>query len=372
MKRGMQSVVFWIMNVGILFADDSRNPWQVNMYRGVTPISHDMYDLHMIALIICAVIGVVVFGVMLYALIHHRKAAGHKAARFHDNFKLEVVWTIIPFLILVALAIPATRVLIHMDDTKRADVTVKVTGSQWKWHYEYMDEGIAFYSQLATPFDQLQNTATKNKWYLLEVDKPLIVPIHKKIRFLVTSADVNHSWWVPELGIKRDAIPGFVYESWARIEKPGTYRGQCAELCGVYHGFMPIVVKAVPEAEYAAWVASQKAVKKTPNETMTRQALLKIGKEQYDKLCSACHQPNGDGIPPLYPALKRSSVALGHPIERHIDIVLHGIPGTAMQAYRDVLSDREVAAIVTYERNAWGNNTDELVMPEMVAKERHI
>ena len=210
--------------------------WQMNMYKGVTPLSRDMYDLHMVAIAICGVIGLLVFGVMFYALFHHRKSKGYKASTFHDNDRLELVWTIIPFLILIGLAIPATKVLIRMEDNSDSDVTIKVVGYQWKWQYQYLDQGISFFSSLATPYSQIQNQEPKGEWYLLEVDKPLVVPVHKKIRFIVTSNDVIHSWWVPELGVKRDAIPGYMHEAWARIETPGIYRGQCAELCGINHG----------------------------------------------------------------------------------------------------------------------------------------
>jgi len=353
--------------------------WQLNMYKGVTPVSKDIYNLHMVAILICAIIGVIVFGVMIYSLIHHRKSKGHKPADFHENTKLEIVWAIIPFLILVGLAIPATNVFIRMEDNSDSDVTIKVVGHQWKWQYQYLDQGITFFSNLSTPFAQIENKEKKGEWYLLEVDKPVVVPIHKKVRFLVTSNDVIHSWWVPELGIKRDAIPGFMHESWARIDEPGVYRGQCAELCGVNHGFMPIVVKAVTESEFDTWVSEQAKVqdefaatqsKPEMQKDMTRAELMKLGQEKYDIICSACHKPDGTGIPPMFPALKGSSVAVGNPISRHISYVLDGVPGSAMQAYKDQLTDAEIAAIVTYERNAWGNNTDDVVQPSEVAKVR--
>lgn len=353
--------------------------WQVNMYKGVTPLSKDMYDLHMIGMAVCAVIGVVVFGVMIYSLIHHRKSKNHQPAGFHDNPKLEIVWTIIPFLILVGLAIPATKVLIRMSDADEADVTIKVVGYQWKWQYQYLDQGISYFSNLSTPYEQIQNRETKSQWYLLEVDKPVVVPVHKKIRFLVTSNDVIHSWWVPELGIKRDAMPGFMHEAWARIEKPGVYRGQCAELCGINHGFMPIVVQAVSNEDFDQWVAQQTKVAEKYAETedkpeaqkdMTRDELMRLGKEKYDLICSACHKVDGKGMPPMFPALKGSSVAVGKPISRHIDLILNGVQGSAMQAYKDQLTDAEIAAIVTYERNAWDNNTGDVVQPADVAQVR--
>jgi cytochrome c oxidase subunit II len=351
--------------------------WQMNMFEGVTPLSKDMYYLHMVCMAVCAVIGVVVFGVMIYSLIHHRKSKGYKPATFHDNPRLEIVWSIIPFLILIGLAIPATRVLIRMDDSAQSEVTIKVVGYQWRWQYQYLDQGISFFSNLSTPYAQIQGQEKKGQWYLLEVDKPLVVPVHKKIRFLVTSNDVIHSWWVPELGIKRDAIPGFMYEAWAKIEKPGVYRGQCAELCGINHGFMPIVVQAVSETEFDQWVAQQTKVEdqyaKTEGQagaqlTMTRTELMTLGKQKYDQFCSACHKADGTGLPPLYPALKGSSVAVGKPISRHIDLILNGIPGSAgMQPYKDQLTDQEIAAITTYERNAWGNNTEDEIQPADVA-----
>jgi cytochrome c oxidase subunit II len=351
----------------------------MNMHRGVTPVSRAMYDLHMIAIVICAIIGVVVFGLMTYSLIHHRKSKGYVPATFHDNFRLEIVWSIIPFLILFGLAIPATKVLIKMSDTSNADVTIKIVGYQWKWQYQYLDEGISFFSNLATPYAQIRNQQEKGKWYLLEVDKPLVLPINKKIRFLVTANDVVHSWWVPEFGIKRDAFPGFMYEAWARIEKPGTYRGQCAELCGVNHGFMPIVVQAVAENEFAQWVAQQPKVKDQYEQQpvpaaeqppMARSQLMTLGKQKYEQLCASCHGGDGMGIPPMYPALKGSSVAVGKPISRHISMILQGIPGSAMQPYKDQLSDQEIAGIITYERNAWENNTGDVVQPADVAKIR--
>lgn len=353
--------------------------WQLNMYKGVTPISKDIYGLHMFAMFICSVIGLIVFGIMIYSLIHHRKSKGHVPATFHHNTRLEILWSIIPFLILVGLAIPATAVLMRMDDSSDADVTIKIVGHQWKWQYQYLDQGISFFSNLSTPYEQIQNTTSKGEWYLLEVDKPLVLPVNKKIRFLVTSNDVIHSWWVPELGIKRDAMPGFMHESWARIEKPGTYRGQCAELCGINHGFMPIVVEAVSDEDFNKWVGAQTKVQdsyvefelKPENQpAMTREALMRLGKTKYEQYCSACHQPNGLGIPPMYPALKGSSIAVGKPINRHTELILNGVPGSAMQAYKDQLTDQEIAAIVTYERNAWENNTNDEVQPADVAKLR--
>lgn len=339
--------------------------WGLNMHRGVTPMSHDMYDLHMLVMGVCVVIGILVFGVLIFSLIKYRKSKGAVAANFHENTKVEVIWTLIPCIILILLAIPATKTLVRMDDTQDADVTIKITGHQWKWQYQYLDQGVSYFSNISTPEAQRVNKEKKGEWYLLEVDKPLVVPIHKKIRFLVTSNDVIHSWWVPDFGVKRDAIPGFIHEEWAKIEKPGTYRGQCAELCGINHGYMPIVVKAVTQEAFDEWVqkAEKVAPPNAPLPTYTMEQLMTKGKALYNTNCSACHQVNGQGMPPTFPALKGSSVAVGHPVSRHIELVLHGVPGTAMQAFEKQLNEKELAAIITYERNAFGNLTGDVVQP---------
>jgi cytochrome c oxidase subunit II len=248
------SLVFLLMPTQNAYAK-----WFFNMPQGVTPVSRSIYDLHMTIFWICVAIALVVFSVMIYALIYHRKARGVKADEFHEHPVLEVMWAVIPVLILVLMAIPATKVLMNMDNNAEPALTIKVTGYQWKWRYEYIGHGIDFYSLLSTPYEQIQNPKKrKNQWYLYEVDKPLVLPVHKKIRFIVTSNDVIHSWWVPELGIKRDAVPGFIYRTWTWIDEPGTYRGQCAELCGINHAYMPIVVKAVSESDFAQWLAQQK------------------------------------------------------------------------------------------------------------------
>ncbi|STX27576.1 cytochrome c oxidase subunit II [Legionella beliardensis] len=357
----------------------ARDEWQMNMHRGVTPLSKDMFFLHTTAMVVCAVIGLIVFGVMIYSLIYHRKSRGHAPATFIHNNRLEIFWSIIPFLILVGLAVPATSVLLRLESTEDADVTIKIVGYQWKWQYQYLDQGISYFSNLATPFNQIENKDKKGQWYLLEVDKPLVLPVNKKIRFLVTSNDVIHSWWVPKLGVKRDAMPGFMYEAWARIEKPGVYRGQCAELCGVGHAYMPIVVEAVNDDQFAKWVNQQPkvtdqysgaAVNTQPQKTMNQDELMTLGKNKYEQVCVACHKADGTGMPPVFPPLKGSSVAVGHPISRHIEIVLNGVPGTAMQAFKDQLTDEEIAAIVTYERNAWENNTGDVIQPADVLKVR--
>jgi cytochrome c oxidase subunit 2 len=276
-------------------------------------------------------------------------------------------------LILIGMAIPATKALITMEDTTEADLTITVTGYQWKWKYDYLDEGISFFSNLSTPRAQIDNVAKKDEHYLLEVDNPLVVPVGKKLRILTTSGDVIHSWWVPALGWKRDAIPGFINESWTRIDKPGTYRGQCAELCGKDHGFMPVVVVAKTEEDYNKWLASMKDAQTTALESVDREwsmdELLAKGEEVYGKICAACHQANGQGIPGVFPSIVGSPIATG-PIENHIDIVLNGKPGTAMQAFAEQLSESEIAAVITYQRNAWDNQMGDLVQPATIKASR--
>ncbi len=347
--------------------------WGLNMPRGVTPISRDVYDLHMLIFWICVAIGVVVFGAMFISMVRHRKSRGAVASQFHESTAVEIVWTIIPFLILIGMAIPATRTLIAMEDTRNADLAIKVTGFQWKWKYDYIDENFGFFSTLTTPREQIENKAAKGEHYLLEVDNPVVVPINKKVRFLITANDVLHAWWVPDLGTKKDAIPGFINEMWASIDTPGTYRGQCAELCGKDHGFMPIVVEAKTEADYQLWVAEQKATKaaeaEDPNKVWTLAESMTKGEQVYSANCAACHQANGEGVPGAFPALKGGQIATG-PIPGHIDIVVNGKPGTAMQAFGAQLNDSELAAVVTYERNAWGNNRGDIIQPPQIKSAR--
>nr|WP_242466440.1 cytochrome c oxidase subunit II [Thiohalobacter sp. COW1] len=340
--------------------------WGLNLPVGVSPIANEAYSLHMLILWICVAIGVVVFGVMFYSIIKHRKSKGAVAAQFHESTTIEILWTIIPFLILVGMAFPATKALIAMEDTSNSDVSIKVTGYQWKWQYEYLDEGIGFFSTLSTPRDEIFNKAAKNEHYLLEVDNPVVVPVDSKVRLLITASDVIHAWWVPDLGMKKDAIPGFVNEMWFRIDEPGVYRGQCAELCGKDHGFMPIVVVAKEQAEYDQWVAEQKqgqvAVAAESEREWTRDELMTRGEEVYTSNCVACHMANGEGLPGAFPSLKGGAITTG-PVAGHIDIVLNGSAGTAMAAFGGQLSDADLAAVVTYERNAWGNDTGDVVQP---------
>ncbi|MEC7642033.1 cytochrome c oxidase subunit II [Idiomarina sp.] len=342
----------------------------LNLTQGVTEVSRDVYDLHMTVFYICCVIGVVVFGLMFYSMIRHRKSRGREPAKFHENVKVEILWTLIPFLILVGMAIPATSTLIAMEDTSDADVTIQVTGSQWKWHYKYFDREVEFFSRLATQQEQISNKFEKSENYLREVDNPLVVPTGEKVRFLVTSDDVIHSWWVPDFAVKKDANPGFINEAWTRIDEPGIYRGQCAELCGKDHGFMPIVVIAKTPEEYAKWIdeteAKQIAERERQQELldmeMSMDELMAMGERIYNSTCAACHQPNGQGIPGTFPALAGSPIASKpENLDKHVDIVVHGVQGSAMQAFAQQLTMQELAAVVTYERNAWGNDTGEMV-----------
>ena len=342
----------------------------LNMTRGVTSISRDAYDLHMLIFWICVVIGLVVFGVMFYSMYHHRKSRGAVPAQFHESTTVEIVWTVVPMLILIGMAIPATRALIAMEDTSNADMTITVTGYQWKWKYDYLDEDISFFSTSSTPRAQIVNDEEKGENYLLEVDNPVVVPVGKKIRFLTTAADVIHAWWVPDLGWKRDAIPGFINESWATIEEPGVYRGQCAELCGKDHGFMPVVLVAKTEEDYQAWLDEQKATASaaaaSADREWTMEELMSKGESVYGTACAACHQPTGEGMGDMFPGLKGSPVTTEGPVEEHIATVLKGRDGTAMAAFAAQLDDVDLAAVVTYTRNAWGNDTGQLVQPSQI------
>ncbi len=338
------------------------------MTRGVTSISADVYDLHMQIFLICTAIGVVVFGLMFWAMFFHRKSNGHKAANFHESVKVEIAWTVIPFIILIVMAIPATKTLIAMEDASEPDLSILVTGSQWKWHYKYMDHDIDFYSILATPTEQINNQWAKGKNYLLEVDRPLVIPTGKKVRFLMTSDDVIHSWWVPDFAVKKDANPGFINEAWTNVDVPGIYRGQCAELCGKDHGFMPVVVIAKEPAEFELWLSQDVSRRQAAKEeeqrllamNMSFDELMAEGERAYMAKCAACHQPNGMGLPGVFPGLAGSAIAVGD-IKQHIEVVINGVGGTAMQAFGKQMTKKEMAAVITYERNAWGNNTGDLV-----------
>ncbi len=349
---------------------------QWNMQTPATRVAAEVYDMHLAMMAIILVIFVGVFAVMFYSVFAHRKSKGHQAAQFHENTTVEIIWTVVPFIILIFMAWPATKVLLSLRDTSNPDITVKVTGYQWKWGYDYLKgegEGISFLSALATPRDQIQGAAEKTENYLLEVDHPLVVPVGKKIRILTTANDVIHSWWVPSFGIKQDAIPGYVRDTWFRADRTGTFRGQCAELCGKDHGFMPVVVEVLPADKYSAWVDGQKkkmaAQAEDPAKTWALDELKARGEKVYAANCVACHQANGQGVKGTFPALDGSKMVTG-PKADQIDRVLNGKPGTAMAAFGKQLSDTEIAAVVTYERNSWGNKTGEAIQPAEVKAQR--
>lgn len=352
-----------------LLASIANAAYQVNFQEPATKLAQTVSDLHMMMMYICGVIFVGVFGVMFYSIIKHRKAPGRVAATFHENTTVEILWTVIPTIILLVMVWPVTKALISMRDSTGADITIKATGYQWKWGYDYIKgegEGIKFMSVLSTPRDQIEGKAPKGEHYLLEVDNHLVVPVGKKIRILTTAEDVIHAWYVPAFAVKQDAVPGFIRDTSFRAEREGTFRGQCAELCGKDHGFMPIVVDVVSEEKYVAWVAEQKtkmaALAEDPSKVWTMAELMARGEAVYTQTCAACHQANGKGLPPAFPALDGSKVATG-PKEGHLNIVLNGKPGSAMAAFGKQLSDSEIAAVVTYERNAWGNKVGDLVQP---------
>ena len=357
-----------------LFSNLATAAYEYNLPPPATSIAREIMGLHNAIFFICVVIFVVVFGAMFYSIFAHRKSRGHKAAKFHESTTVEIVWTAIPFFILVAMAIPSTATLLRMEDTKTAaDLVVKITGHQWKWQYEYMDQDINFFSVLSTPSDQIENKSAKGEYYLLEVDKPLVIPVGKKVRFLITANDVIHSWWVPAFGVKKDAIPGFINESWTRVDEAGTYRGQCAELCGKDHGFMPVVVKAVSEDDFAKWVSEQKAIQVASaadsSKVFEKDELMTRGGKAYSANCQACHGPEGKGLPNVFPPMAGSAVATG-PVDAHIKAVLKGrstgkFPAP-MPPFAAQLNDTEVAAIVTYERNAFGNTTGDVIQPSQV------
>jgi cytochrome c oxidase subunit II len=350
--------------------------YQLNLPAPATRVAGEIYELHIIMMVIILVIFVGVFGVMFYSIYAHRKSVGHKAEHFHENTTVEIVWTVIPFLVLIGMAWPATKTILNIKDTTSPDLTIKVTGYQWKWGYDYLKgegEGISFLSSLITPQDQILGKSPKDEHYLLEVNNPLVVPVDRKVRVLMTANDVIHSWWVPAFGVKQDAIPGFVRDAWFRADKIGTYRGQCAELCGKDHGFMPIVVEVVSAEKYSEWVGEQKkklaAAADDPNKKWNLLDLKARGERVYTANCVPCHQASGQGVKGAFPALDGSPIVNG-PKGRHIEIVLHGKQGTAMAPFGKQLSDTDIAAVITYERNSWSNKTGEVVQPSEVAAAR--
>lgn len=355
-----------LMLPGTVFAG-----FEVNMTKGVTSLSRGVYDLHMLALGMVSIIAAIVFGVMIWSLYHHRKSRGAVPAQFHHSTKWEVVWTVIPILVLIAFAAPATKTLVDMSKTEDPDLTIKITGFQWRWKYDYIDEDFGFFSVLAPEHNKARQKdsnidVTTIDNYLQEVDQPIVIPVNKKVRLLTTSNDVIHAWWVPDLGWKRDAIPGFINDNWAMVEKEGTYYGKCAELCGKDHAYMPVVLKVVSGPEYQNWVREMKQALASAAAGADREwsmdELLERGQGVYTTNCVACHQADGSGIPPAFPALTNSPVTTG-PVAEHINTVLNGRPGTTMQAFGSQLNVIDLAAVITYERNALGNSTGDVVQP---------
>ena len=380
--RGIVGAVLALCANAALAYTTTGNGW--NIPEGVTEISREVHWLNTVIFGVCVGIGVVVFGVMFYSVFAHRKSRHPKPADFHESITVEIAWTIVPFVILIVMAIPAAGTLIRMDDTRAADLAIKVTGYQWKWEYEYLDQGVKYFSTLAARSNEARQlhsgidvSTVPN--YLLEVDKPLVLPVGKKVRFLITANDVLHAWWVPDLAVKKDAIPGYINETWAKIEVPGTYRGVCAELCGRDHGFMPIVVEALAEADYKAWLDKAKAGKlefaSAPATTMTDAAPAQAavaeakaapdGAKIYQNNCAACHQASGEGLAPNFPSIKGSKVANG-PAAAHI---AHTLKGKGLMPPFNYLSDENLAAVLTYERTSWGNKGG-AVTPAQVAAAR--
>ena len=344
---------------------------------GVTDISRRILQLHHYSLAICVVMGVLVFGAMFYSMYAHRRSKHPKAADFHESLLVEILWTAVPVLILVGLAIPATSTLIDIEDNSNPDLTVLITGSQWKWHYQYLEADFGYYSNMSTPAEQIENLETKGRNYILEVDNALVLPTSKKVRFLTTSDDVIHSWWVPDFAVKQDAIPGYINEAWARIEVPGLFRGQCAELCGKDHAYMPIVVEVLPEEEFDQWIldqllaielASGQAVADRAK-TWTLAELMDIGQTVFIDNCATCHEADGSGQGSTYPALAGGEIPTG-PMSAHIERVMNGAVDTEMQAWAPQLTDLELASVITYERNAFGNDLGDIVQPLTIYESR--
>lgn len=347
------------------------------MRPGVTDMSVRIQYIHHIGLWVCVIVGIIVFGAMFYSMFAHRRSRNRTPATFSDNIVVEFIWTLIPVLILVGMAIPATTALRDIEDNENSDLTVLITASQWKWHYKYLDTGISYYSNIATPQEQIDNLEPKDEHYLLDVDNALVLPTNKKIRFLTTADDVIHSWWVPDFAVKQDAIPGFINEAWARIPIAGVYRGQCAELCGIGHAYMPIVAEVRPEEEFDAWIEGQRLAAELAGEaavaarakTWTMVELMPTGEEVFVKHCATCHERDGRGQGAKYPALVGSEIATGA-ITDHLNRVMSGKTDTEMQAWAPQLSDLEIAAVITYERNSWGNDTGDIVQPITVYEAR--
>ena len=350
------------LSVGLISLLSSKTyaAWDdMNMTEGVTAISQEVFGLHMLIFWICVVIGLIVFSIMFYSMFAFTKKRNPNPSKFHENSKLELAWTIVPFFILVFMAIPASNTLTKIYDDTEGDINIQVVGYQWKWQYKYLEDDIDFFQNLTTDWDEIYNKTPKGEHYLEEVDEAVVIPVGKKVRFLITANDVIHSWWMPDFAIKQDAIPGFINTAWTVVDKPGTYRGKCTELCGKNHGFMPVVVKVVPEDEYHTWVKEKKDAALRMAELTTKDwsasELVQRGEAIYEKNCVACHQSNGQGISGIFPALAGSDIALNNK-PRHIEILMEGVQGAAMASYANQLSEVDLAAVITYTRQAWGNS----------------
>ena len=358
-----------------LYPSEVLSDWDaLNMREGVTQVSRDVFELHMLIFYICVAIGAVVFSVMFYSLFRYTKKRNPNPSTFHESTKLEVAWTIVPFLILIAMAVPASKTLTEIYDDEEGEINIQVVGYQWKWEYKYLEDDINFFSNLSTDQDEIYNLVPKGENYLLEVDEPLIIPVDTRVRFLITANDVIHSWWVPDFAIKQDAIPGFINTAWTRAEETGIYRGNCTELCGKNHGFMPVVVKVVEKDEYNDWVLAKKeeAIKlaELTEKEWSLAELTERGEGVYQKNCVACHQMNGEGLPPIFPALAGSDIVMFDK-NRNVEILMEGVQGAAMQSFANQLSEVDMAAVITYTRQAWGNaeNGDgEYVVPSDIVE----
>jgi cytochrome c oxidase subunit 2 len=342
-----------------LYPSEVLSDWDaLNMREGVTQVSRDVFELHMLIFYICVAIGAVVFSVMFYSLFRYTKKRNPNPSTFHESTKLEVAWTVVPFLILIAMAVPASKTLTEIYDDEEGEINIQVVGYQWKWEYKYLEDDINFFSNLSTDQDEIYNLVPKGENYLLEVDEPLIIPVDTRVRFLITANDVIHSWWVPDFAIKQDAIPGFINTAWTRAEETGIYRGNCTELCGKNHGFMPVVVKVVEKDEYNDWVLAKKeeAIKlaELTEKEWSLAELTERGEGVYQKNCVACHQMNGEGLPPIFPALAGSDIVMFDK-NRNVEILMEGVQGAAMQSFANQLSEVDMAAVITYTRQAWGN-----------------
>ncbi|MDC3152639.1 cytochrome c oxidase subunit II [SAR86 cluster bacterium] len=359
LTKSINNHIVKIFVVLFSYTTDINADWSaLNMTRGVTGVSNEVFELHMLIFWICVAIGVVVFGVMFYSMYAHTKKKNPVASTFHESTKVEIAWTIIPFLILIAMAIPASKTLVKIYDDEAGDINIQVTGYQWKWQYRYLEDDISFFANLSTDLDEIYNLVPKGENYLQEVDEMVVIPVGKKIRFLITANDVIHSWWMPAFAIKQDAIPGFVNTAWTIVDEPGTYRGKCTELCGKNHGFMPIVVKAVEQEEYDQWINDKKqaAMKlaELTTKNWTTEELIAKGQDVYAVNCVACHQTNGEGITGIFPALAGSDIVLNNK-PRNIEILMEGVQGAAMNSF-DYLSEVELASVITYTRQSWGND----------------